>query len=229
MTPSALTALLQIASPALPIGGFSYSQGFESAVSAGLVTNAHEASDWLSGLMTGPFGSCECPVWVLLFEAWQQEDLDAIRYWNHWFWASRETHEFRLETEQMGWSLIKLSEQLAWTHQADKQRLDALQPMTYPCAHAFVCVRKGMDCDAALTAYAFSWLENQVMAAIKSIPLGQTAGQKMLQTVSQHIPDVVIQSIEHASHRPPKINTFAHQLALLSSRHETQYSRLFRS
>lgn len=229
MTPSALTVLLQLASPALPIGGLSYSQGFESAVSEGLISNGQEASMWLIDHMMGPFASCECPVWLLLFEAWRKHDLQEISYWNEWFWASRETHEFRLETEQMGWSLIKLSEQLGWGDEEDKNTLGTIQPITYPCAHAYACARQGLDRDPALTAYAFSWLENQVMAAIKSIPLGQTAGQKILQTVGQRIQEVVDQSIERASMHPPQINTFAHQLAILSSRHETQYSRLFRS
>lgn len=229
MNPADLTALLHLASPALPIGGFSYSQGFESAVSEGLIKNEVEASVWLSSVMREPLTCCEAPLWVLLFDAWQQSELDNVHRWNHWFWASRETQEFRSETEQMGWSLIKLSQQLEWDDPQDSAYLKSIHPVTYPCAHAYVCVRRSIPLTLGLTVYVYSWLENQVMAAIKSIPLGQTAGQKILQEMASHIPFVVEEAISRARHLPPQLNTFSHQLAVLSSRHESQYSRLFRS
>ncbi|NDY84443.1 urease accessory protein UreF [Orrella sp. NBD-18] len=229
MNAASLLQLLQIASPALPIGGFSYSQGFESAVAVGLVKNEKDACSWIKDILTGPIAACEGPIWVLIYEAWQKSEVDQVKYWNEWFLACRETNEFRLETQQMGWSLVKLSEQLAWVDVADLASLQSIHPVTYPCAHAYMCQYRGIDKRHALTAYFFSWLENQAMAAIKSIPLGQTSGQRILQEISIFIPAVVEEALDRATHDPPRLNTIAHQLAILSSIHETQYSRLFRS
>ncbi len=224
-----LTALFQLASPALPVGGFSYSQGVEAAVAERLVSNESDALTWISDILKGSFASAEGTVWVLLHSAWQSSDIEQVKHWNHWFWASRETREFRMETEQMGWSLVKLAQQLCWGNQNDLDVVGSIRPITYPCAHAYACSKLSVDQTSGLTAYAFAWLENQVMAAIKSIPLGQVSGQKILQQAAAHIPSVVAECIDRAAQYPPRINTFSHQLAMLSSRHETQYSRLFRS
>ena len=80
--------------------------------------------------------------------------------------------------------------------------------------------------DAALTAYVWSWLENQVLAAIKLVPLGQVAGQRLLLALGARIPRVVAiaMTLDDAD-----LSTFAPGLCLASARHETQYSRLFRS
>lgn len=224
-----LTTLFQLASPALPVGGFSYSQGLEAAVAESLVSNESDAQAWISGILTGPFASAEGALWVVLHRAWQSGDLEQVKHWNHWFWASRETHEFRMETEQMGWSLVKLAQQLCWGDPAELDVLASIRPVTYPCAHAYACSKQGVDEVSGLTAYVFSWLENQVMAAMKSIPLGQVSGQKILQQAAALIPSVIATCLDRAHAQPPPINTFSHQLAVLSSRHETQYSRLFRS
>ena len=224
-----LTLLFQLVSPALPVGGFSYSQGLEAAVAEGLVSNESNAQAWISSILTGSFASAEGTLWVLLHRAWQCDDVEQVMHWNQWFWASRETHEFRMETEQMGWSLVKLAQQLDWGNPAELDVLASIRPITYPCAHAYACCKQGVDQEAGLTAYAFSWLENQVMAAIKSIPLGQVSGQKILQQAATLIPSVIDACLDRARAQPPRINTFSHQLAVLSSRHETQYSRLFRS
>lgn len=224
-----LTALFQLASPALPVGGFSYSQGLEAAVAEGMVCSESDAQAWITGILTGPFASVEGTLWVVLHRAWQSADIEQVKQWNNWFWASRETQEFRMETEQMGWSLVKLAQELSWGNPSELEILASIRPMTYPCAYAYACSKQGVDQEAGLTAYAFSWLENQVMAAMKSIPLGQVSGQKILQRAAAHIPDVTVACIDRACQDFPLINTFSHQLAVLSSRHETQYSRLFRS
>lgn len=224
-----LTALLQLASPALPVGGFSYSQGFEAAVAERLVSDETQAGEWISGVLTGPFASVEGALWVVLYQGWESADIEQVKHWNQWFWASRETHEFRLETEQMGWSLVKLAQQLDWGSPAQLDVLASIRPITYPCAYAYACCKQGVDPASGLTAYAFSWLENQVMAAMKSIPLGQVSGQKILQQSAALIPSVIATCLDRARAQSPRINTFCHQLAVLSSRHETQYSRLFRS
>ena len=229
MNQQQLSALLQLSSPALPIGGFSYSQGFEAAVDVGIISNEEDAHLWIQQLLLGVFASCEAPVWILLFQAWKAKSFEKIEHWNHWFWSSRETHELRMETEQMGWSLVKLAQDLSWGNKKLLEVLVNTKPMTLPCAHSYVAVTQSIPLESGLTAYAFAWLENQVMAAIKTIPLGQVAGQRILKSVAEKIPKMTRDAIDRASEGVPRLNTFAHQLAILSSKHETQYSRLFRS
>jgi urease accessory protein UreF len=108
MLSSELGSLLHLASPTLPIGGFSYSQGLESAISNGLINNAQQAKRWIQDHLEGVIANSEAVVWVYLYHAWRAKDVNQIAKWNTWFWASRETSEFRNETEQMGWSLFKL-------------------------------------------------------------------------------------------------------------------------
>jgi urease accessory protein len=202
-----LPRLLQLASPALPVGAYSYSQGLETAVEAGVVHDAASAEAWIADALAFPMGRCEAP---LLWRMMQGEAL------NDYFLATRETAELRAETLQMGQSLAKLIDDLGLG------RISQDEP-AFPAAFAFAVERMNLDRREALVAYLWSWLENQVMAAIKAVPLGQTAGQRILFKLGSSLPELAIQAekIEPAN--------FAPGLALLSSRHETQYSRLFRS
>ncbi|UHL63554.1 urease accessory protein UreF [Paralcaligenes sp. KSB-10] len=229
MNTSQLAALLQLSSPALPIGGFSYSQGFEAAVDQQLVSDESSASRWIEDQLTVVMAQCDAPVWMLLFDAWSTRDFVQASYWNDWFHASRETNEMRRETEQMGWSLAKLASDLNWGEKAALSHLLQHDPITLLAAHAFSAHALTLNRQDGLTACLFSWLENQVMAAIKTIPLGQAAGQRILNQLRQLIPDVIQQAEIRAADSPPHICSMGPQLAILSSRHETQYSRLFRS
>ena len=229
MNSSELGTLLHLASPTLPIGGFSYSQGLEAAVSHGFVTNADEAYHWIDEHLFSVIMQSEAIIWLYLHESWLLLDEEKITYWNNWFWASRETSEFRQETEQMGWSLLKLIKEHAWGSDQEKHFLNTIQPITLPCAHTFICSSQKVQAINGLHIYLYSWLENQVMAAIKSIPLGQVAGQKIIVAIGKKLSlhlDVVIKQSKSETF---VLNTFAHQLNILSSRHEHQYSRLFRS
>ena len=202
-----LPRLLQLASPALPVGAYSYSQGLEAAVEAGIVHDAASAEAWIGDALALSMGRCEAP---LLWRMMQGEPL------NDYFLATRETAELRAETLQMGQSLAKLLGELGLG------RVPEDEP-AFPAAFAFAVERMELDRRAALVAYLWSWLENQVMAAIKALPLGQTAGQRILFKLGSSLPELALQAgkVEPAN--------FAPGLALLSSRHETQYSRLFRS
>ncbi len=229
MNAGQLAALLHLSSPALPIGGYSYSQGFEAAVDCKIITDEPSAHQWISQQLTLVVGQCEAPVWALLFDNWSARNWAGVTHWNNWFHASRETQEMRQETEQMGWSLTKMAADLNWGEAHARSYLLENQSITYPTAHSFSISTLGIDKLNGLTAYLFSWLENQVMAAIKTVPLGQMAGQRILNQARQLIPDVINDALKRAAHNPPKIYTLAPQFAILSSRHETQYSRLFRS
>lgn len=224
-----LTALLQLSSPALPIGGYSYSQGFEAAVDQGIVTNEGNAGQWIQQQLELVIAQCEAPVWALLFDGWANTDWKQLTHWNRWFHASRETQEIRQETEQMGWSLVKLATDLNWGNADVRSYLLEQATVTFPSAHTYAAHALAVEKKAGLAAYLFSWLENQVMAAIKTIPLGQMAGQRILNQVRQYIPAVCDEALDRAAQSPPRVYTLAPQFAILSSRHETQYSRLFRS
>ncbi|RZT42647.1 urease accessory protein UreF [Cupriavidus agavae] len=224
-----LISLLHLASPALPIGGFSYSQGLEAAIDCGLVKDADSACRWIHDNLVHVQAQCEAPVWLLLHRAWVAGDHVSVAKWNGWFHATRETSELRLETEQMGWSLAKLVGQMAWGDAALREALGGLAPLCLPTAFTAACVALGIDERDGLAAYAFNWAENQVAAAIKAVPLGQVAGQRILLGLHDAVRETVDEALRRAATEPPRLSTFSPMLGLLSARHETQYSRLFRS
>jgi len=224
-----LISLLHLASPALPIGGFSYSQGLEAAIDCGLVNDAVTAERWIRDNLAHVQAQCEAPVWLLLHRAWREQDHASVRQWNDWFHATRETSELRLETEQMGWSLAKLIAQMGWGDDALQGLLRDMSPVCLPTAFTAACVALQIDARDGLAAYAFNWAENQVAAAIKAVPLGQVAGQRILRGLYGVVLEVVDEAVRRADADPPQLSTFSPMLGLLSARHETQYSRLFRS
>jgi len=223
MNIAALTRLLQLASPTLPVGAYSYSQGLEAAVEARVVDDEVSAASWIADVMALSLKSMEAPVFLRLAAAWATGDRDRAILWNEEFVASRETSELRAETLQMGHSLRTLLKSLA-VEGADA--LDVFDEIAYPTAFTFAAAAWKIEPRDALTAYLFAWIENQVLAAVKAVPLGQTAGQRMLLTLTADV-EVVVDAA--ASMRDEDLHNFAPGLALLSSLHETQYSRLFRS
>lgn len=229
MTPRQLAALLQLSSPSLPVGGYSYSQGLESAIELGLVTDEPSACAWIAGQLEQVVGQCEAPLWSALYRAWQANDEDAVRRLNACFMATRETNELLQETRQMGWSLLQLSQTLQWCPPGALSLMASLDSASLPCVHAACIVATEIDHDAGLTAYLFTWLENQVMAAMKAIPLGQVAGQRLLHHLGGRLEAIGAQARDAAAHNPPRLSTYAPQYAIVAARHETQYSRLFRS
>ncbi|WP_207000561.1 urease accessory protein UreF [Trinickia mobilis] len=221
-----LTALLHLASPALPIGAFSYSQGLEAAIEAQLITDADSARDWIASGLVNVLARGELPFLAHQIERWRQHDAVALAEADAEFLASRESAELRRETEQMGWSLKQLCVSLEWGDEARRATLAALTPLAQPTAFAFAALAHDAATDAALAAYAFSWVENQTAAALKAVPLGQLAGQRIIVALRVAIDDAVARALQTP---PARINTFAPQLGILSARHESQYSRLFRS
>ncbi len=204
---SSLARLLQLASPTLPVGAYSYSQGLEAAVEAGIVKDAASAEAWIADALQFSMGRMEAPVlWRLL----QGESL------NDFFAASRETAELRAETLQMGHSLKRLIDELGLGSVAE----DA---PAFPTAFAFAVRKLNIEPREAMVAYLWSWLENQVMAAIMALPLGQTAGQRILLSLGERLAAIAeeAETVEPANFIPG--------LAILSAKHESQYSRLFRS
>jgi urease accessory protein len=227
-SPASLLQLLWLASPALPVGGFSYSEGLEAAVDAGLVVDEASAARWLTDQLHLALARSDLAVAAQAVPAWQVSDLDRIRQLNDWVLQTRETQEFRLQTEQMGRSLQEWARHLGDLGAGVFERLNAaaLQPPTYPVAMA--CAAASLDADVhdSLLGFAFGWAENMVQAAIKSVPLGQSAGQRTLARLAAEIPAAV----DHAmALTDDQRQAFTPLLAIHSARHETQYSRLFRS
>src|SRR5512140_1630669 len=220
-TDSALLQLMWLASPALPIGAFSYSEGLESAVDAGLADTEDRAARWLIDQMHLSLARSELPVTAQAIAAWRAGDSARIAELNDWVLRTRETSEQLQQTEQMGRSMI---EWLKSVQPAVAAR--AHQPLTYPLAWALAASASTATSREALLACAFGWAENMTQAAVKSVPLGQSAGQRILARLAAEIPA----AIDHAlALGDDERLAFAPLLAILSARHETQYSRLFRS
>lgn len=222
-----LIRLLQLASPALPIGAFSYSQGLEWAVESGRISDEAGAGLWIGDLLTGAIGRFEAPLLFCLMSAWGADDAADIARLNADFLASRESAELRAETLQMGFSLNRLLADLRDpTLNGVQATLVRLPEIALPTAWTGIAIAWKIDPPAACAAYLWSWAENQVMAALKAVPLGQAAGQRLLAELGTKIPAVV----RSAQNLPPAAwSNFTPGYAICNARHETQYSRLFRS
>lgn len=221
-----LTRLLQLASPTLPVGAYSYSGGLESAIDDGMVRDARTAEAWIRDVLDFSVGSFEAPLLWRMSAALAQDDYAALARWNTLFRSGRETVELRTETLQMGHALVTLLRDLPFCSAADVVRLCAIGALTFPAVYAFAAHHMQVDRHAALVGYLWSWLENQVMAALKTVPLGQSAGQRMLASVGAELPAVAQRA---STLDDDELTNFAPGLAIASCRHETQYSRLFRS
>ena len=225
--PSTLLRMMWLASPALPVGGFSYSEGLESAVDSGRIQDEASAGNWLLDQLVLGLARADLPAAAQAFAAWQQHDIARVTALNDWVRATRETAEARQQTEQMGRSLALWLQHGEQAADARVAQLVAMRPApTWPVAFALATQFSGADAREALLTLAFGWAENMVQAAMKSVPLGQLAAQRMLARLVQAIPDAV----ERALALPDDARqAFTPMLAILSAQHETQYSRLFRS
>ncbi len=217
--------LMQLASPALPVGGFSYSEGLESAVEHGWVTDEDSAQQWLIDQLHLVQSRSELPVIAQAMKAWHLKDTHTLQQLSAWVMQTRETFEMRLQSEQMGRSLLIWLRNHQAADEADILFCESLPP-TWPLVFALALNTHAVDTREGLLTCAFGWAENMVQAAIKSVPLGQLSGQRMLAALSAEIP----LAVEHALSIPDNHQqSFTPRLAILSARHETQYSRLFRS
>jgi len=221
---SALLMLIWLASPALPVGGFSYSEALEAAVDRAGVDSPTRCADWLSDQLHLSLARADLPALAEAISAWRADDLARVQAINQWLLQSRETQELRLQTEQMGRSLTEWLRNQAQAP-AQVQALAAMDP-SYPVAFALAAALSGATVRDSLLSFAFGWAENLVQAALKAVPLGQSAGQRMLARLAQEIPVAVDQALALA---PEDRQAFTPMLAILSAQHETQYSRLFRS
>jgi urease accessory protein len=231
-TDTALLQLIWLASPALPVGGFSYSEGMESAVDQGLVTNDAQAADWLADQLHTSLARGELAVLAQAMPAWRAGDTARIAGTERLGVAHpRDQRDAAQQTTQMGRSLVEwlrtvrpeLVEGLAQAF-AGSARTGA--SLTYPVAFALAASATPATVRDTLLAFAFGWAENMMQAALKSVPLGQSAGQRILVRLAGEIPAAVDHALTLGD---ADRQAFSPMLAILSARHETQYSRLFRS
>ncbi|WP_300118950.1 urease accessory UreF family protein [Rhodoferax sp.] len=225
MHDTSLLQLMWLASPALPIGGFSYSEGLEAAVDTARVTTEAEAEDWLLDQLELSLARGDLAVLAQAIPAWRAADASRIATLNTWVLQTRESSELRAQTEQMGRSLLEWLRNHTTSSASQIELLAELQP-TYPLVFALAASATGAPVRECLLACAFGWAENMVQAAIKSVPLGQSAGQRILSALTSAIPA----AINHAMSVPDHARqAYSPMLAILSAQHEVQYSRLFRS
>ena len=228
LSDAGLLQLIWLASPALPIGGFSYSEGLEVAVDRAGVATEKIASDWLTDQLHLTLARADLAVLAQAIPAWRSDDLPRVRELNDWVLQTRETHEQRLQTEQMGRSFV---EWLRNQHAANPDTLTSVEALaamdpTYPVAFALAIARTQASVRDGMLAFAFGWAENMVQAALKAVPLGQNAGQRILARLAGEIPVAVDHALKLTDTDRQALSPM---LAILSAQHETQYSRLFRS
>jgi urease accessory protein len=209
-------------SPAVPVGAYAYSQGLEYAVHAGWVHDEASALEWLRGLSRHSLATLELPLLLRLHRGWSEADAVAIDHWNAQLLARRETAELRAEELHLGRSLAKVL--CEFEISAARAWVDATP--TLAAMFAMAAVHWQIPATESAGGYLWMWSENQVLAAVKLIPLGQSAGQRLLHQLVADMSALV----EHAAGvADDEIATGAISLALASGLHETQYSRLFRS
>jgi len=222
-----LLQLMWLASPALPVGGFSYSEALEAAVDDGRVNGEASAAAWLANQMALAPARVDLPVLAQAHAAWQRGDLERVTALNDFVARTRETRELRLQSEQMGRSLVEWLRNQAQGDDARLAHLAALAPSpTWPVAFALATARAEASAAQALHASLFGWAENMVQAALKAVPLGQLAGQRILQALVERMPALIESALAMGD---DDMQSFAPMLGIASARHETQYSRLFRS
>jgi urease accessory protein len=242
--PATLLRLMWLASPALPVGGFSYSEGLEAAIDAGRVQGEAAVGDWLLDQLHLSLARADLPACAQAFRAWQSpSDAPRLQDLNDWVLATRESAEFRLQTEQMGRSLVewlRIREGSAKGTESTNALLQACTDLppapTWPISFALAVAQCLPALDGftdptpalreALLSFVFGWAENMVQAALKAVPLGQSAGQRILQALVDEIPAAIDTALALSN---SERQAFTPMLAILSARHESQYSRLFRS
>jgi urease accessory protein len=210
--------LWQLVSPTLPVGAYSYSQALEYAIEAGYARDAASVARWITGMLETSLTAVDLPMLARVHRACSAGDTDAVRLLSRELEAMRETAELRLEDTSMGGALAQLLTSFG-LDVPDKR-------MPFASAFALACVHWGIGENDACAGYAWAWCEAQVAAAVKLVPLGHTAGQRILFDLGGRIPAAVDQALERGD---GELGMSLPGFAIASALHETQYTRLFRS
>ncbi|WP_299595172.1 urease accessory protein UreF [uncultured Microbulbifer sp.] len=219
-TDAALLRLLQLSSASLPVGGYAFSQGLEYAIDTGWVKNLDDTRDWFSLQLIDSLAQVDCPILLRCHRALQQSDVEQLQYWNHYALACRETRELRLTDTATGNALIRLLVQLQIEPVLPRQET------SFVAAFAIAANYWQLNEDAAMLGLVWTWLENQVAAATKLVPLGQTQAQQLIGEIQQQVPAAIRRAYQLDD---GELGAGLPALAIASAKHEHQYSRLFRS
>ena len=219
---SQLLSLLQLASPALPVGAYSYSEGIETLAQSGQVSTASGLEQWLSDELTHGAVRVEAAVLVRLYRAAQADDLAQIDSWNQWLSAFRETAEMREQSWQMGWSLRRLLQEL----QPENRQLQPCDPCNFATAFAVAAVGWQINLELATLGYLQSWATNLVNAGLRLGMLGQTQGQRILLNLQPPLEQASAVALQLTD---AQLDCCSWGASMASMQHETLYSRLFRS
>jgi urease accessory protein len=221
---TALLCLLQLASPALPVGAYSYSEGLETLIDTGTIENKQSLKHWLEQELRYGAIRLEAAVMVRAYNSAKLGDIEALSYWNNWLSAARETEELRSSSWQMGRSLIRLLLELQ--PQLAQSANVVGNPCNYAIAFGIAAAHWQIDLSAAILGYLHSWTTNLITAGVKLIPIGQTAGQQLLLEIHANLSSA---AQEILALEDDDLNSCGWGLSLASMAHETQYTRLFRS
>jgi len=217
-----LFRLLQLSSSTLPVGGYSYSSGLESAVEKGWIKSSSHLKEWLSVQMTDSLSLLDLPIILFQMSTLNSHgDEHKLRFWNQYILASRETKELRLTEVEMGRAISRLLDRLG----VDTP-LKTFEEPTFITGFAAAATAWRIQATLAASGYLWSWLENQIMAAIKTMRFGQSDAQELLGELMQLAPACIEKSSQQVENT---IGSSLPGLAMASAHHETQYSRIFRS
>ncbi|MDO6423292.1 urease accessory protein UreF [Saccharophagus degradans] len=217
---NSLQKLMYLVSPALPVGAYAYSQGLEFAVDGGWLKTEADVSAWIAGVMENSLAELDMPVLVRVYNAWQQGDIEQVKYWNHFLRAGRETHELLLEDDQLGIALKRLLISLEIPHAGEVEK------PAFATLFALAGMHWQVPIAQLLQGFAWAWLENQVAAATKLVPFGQTQAQKVILALQPNIAPACEKAFIL---KDDELGAGLPALAIASAKHERQYSRLFRS
>ena len=218
-----LLKLMNLMSPTLPIGGFTYSQGIEKAIESNWITDFESAKKWLESQLLINIKFTDLPILMRLYKSVDSKNYKGVTYWSNFLLACRETKELRDEENNRGRSLAKLIESL---EKDQAKEWSEILKTNHLLGYAFLSNVWNISIKKLLLGYSWSWLENQVAATVKIIPLGQTDGQKLLNEIIKKIPNVV-EEAEIINDNEIGISQPAFVIA--SCLHETQYTRIYRS
>ena len=221
---SYLLHLLQLTSPSLPVGAYSYSEGLETLIEQEIIQNPQQLQQWLSNELSFGAIRLESAVCIRAFHAAQNKDWEKVHYWNHWLSATRETEELRLQSWQMGESLLRLLRKLQ--PELPSELFDRASSYNFAIAFGVAAANWQVDPNSVVLGFLHSWTSNLVTAAVKLIPLGQTQGQQVLWKL---YPVIEAASSESRDLADEELGSCSWGQAIASMQHETQYSRLFRS
>lgn len=221
MIKAALLQLMRLVSPSLPIGAFAYSQGLEYAIDSDWLKDDKALQQWLEGVLQESLGKTDLPAIFRFYRALEAGDAERLAYWNQWLRANRESQELLFEEEQLGLALKRLltSEQMLG-------EVELPQQPGYSCLFTVAAYENQVPVADAALGFAWSWLENQIAAACKTLPLGQTAAQNLISRMMPALEETVALA---AQLEDEDMGSTLPGFSLASALHESQYSRLFRS